>query len=181
MSVYFYIGTSIPTLLSCLPCLRVFNKHAMLPNPHTCGILLYAQTCHQPNGCLCPCPIPHVCLPVHRAHKQATALYSSESYFGFLINRGSVYVSDPCFICEKSSWRRVRDNGWLDWRTYHFGSHVWKNAGTWPSQNQCGLLLVNCELFSNKPACNANLLQRPKGQSRSTMRLLLVIADEKEN
>lgn len=54
-----------------------------------------------------------------------------------------------------------KDNGWLDWRTYHFGSHVWKNAGTWPNQNQCCLALVDCEQFDNRPGCNADL-QRPK-------------------
>lgn len=28
-------------------------------------------------------------------------------YFGHLINRGSVCISPPCFISEKSSWRRA--------------------------------------------------------------------------
>lgn len=103
--------------------------------------------------CLCSCLIPHVYLPLHYVHKQATELYKEASYFGFLIKRGFVRISALCFICEKSLWRRATDNGWLDWRTYYFGSHVRKNAGTWPSQNQCCLVLVDCELFCNKP-CN---------------------------
>lgn len=147
MSVYFSSGMSTLPLLSCLPCLRVFHESVTLPIPHTCSILS-TGTSQQPGGCLCSCPIPHVHLPVHYVHKWSTVFYNPVSYFGCLINRGSVCVSAPCFICEKSSWWSARDNGWLDWRTYHFGSHVWKNAGTWPSQNQCGLALVDCELVT---------------------------------
>lgn len=119
----------------------------------------FTGTCHQPDSGLCSC---QYLVFASALGPQTGNRISSVSYFGSLINRGSVYVSDPWFFYEKSSWRRPRDNGWLDWRTYHFRSHVWKNAGTWPSQNQCGFLLVNCELFSNKLACNAGLLQRPK-------------------
>lgn len=133
---------------------------------------------HQSNGSLCSCPVPQACYPVHYAYKQTTVLYNEVDYFGRLINRGSVCVLALCFIREKS-WRRTRDNGRLDWKTYHFGSHVWKNAGTWPSQNQCGLALVGCELFSNKLRCNADLLQRPKVHQGPPWDLL-VIPGEKD-
>lgn len=65
------------------------------------------------------------------------------------INRGSVYDLDP--HCEAFTTGERPDLGqWLTWFGGHIaGSHVWRNARTWPKQNWCGLILVNCELFSS--------------------------------
>lgn len=73
--------------------------------------------------------------------------------------------------------KKSKDNGWLDWRTYPFGSHVGKKAGTWPSQNQCGVALVDCELFGNKPGRNA-ITYRDQSSPRSTKGFKVSIVDE---
>lgn len=89
---------------------------------------------------------PHVLLPVHYAHKGATVLYNVVSYFGGLINRGSVSVS---VSAAALSVRSLHEGGVRTMDDLIVAISMWitcmEECRNMTSQNQCCLATVDCE------------------------------------